>query len=70
MTIAWGAGTVIDQSGCDTIRNSKVYDAEIHGAMAALEAINSDMRSRSIYFLLENYAAVEALTTGKSVSSS
>ena len=48
MTIAWGAGTVIDQSGCDTIRNSKVYDAEIHGAMAALEAINSDQQRHEI----------------------
>ena len=73
VTIAGGTGTVIDQSGYGSIANAEVYDVEIHGAMAALEAIraiNRDIRARATYFLLDNYAVVEALTTGKTVSSS
>lgn len=64
MTVAGGRGAV-NQNGSGTIANVEVYDAEIHGVMAALEAIrasNSDIRARVKYVLLDNSAAVEALT--------
>lgn len=39
-------GTGIEQSGSAKVLNTEVYDAEVHEARAALEAINTKKRDR------------------------
>ena len=61
VTFISGTSTVIEQSGLGKITNAGVYDAEVHGVLAALEAITASKRDRgrsAIYFLLDNSAAV------------
>ena len=77
MTFVSRAGTVIEQSGSGNILNSEVYDAEVNEAMAALEAIleaiimrKRDQGRSAIYVQLENSAAVQAILTGLTTSSS
>ena len=72
VTFVSGTGTVIEQSGSGKIINVEVYDAEVHGALAALEAVTIKKRDHglsAIYILLDNSAAVQALLTGKIVLS-
>ncbi|KAI0992137.1 hypothetical protein K3495_g16048, partial [Podosphaera aphanis] len=48
------------------LSGAEVYDAEIHGAMAALEAITtslSDHHISTIYVMLDNAEAAQALRT-------
>ncbi|KAI0999414.1 hypothetical protein K3495_g8783 [Podosphaera aphanis] len=55
-----------------TLSGAQVYDAEIHGAMAALKAIKASKRHldrTTIYVLLDNLEAVHALQTGITISS-
>ncbi|KAI1000278.1 hypothetical protein K3495_g7919 [Podosphaera aphanis] len=54
------------------LAGAEVYDAEVHGAMAALEAIIANLSNRNIsaiYVMLDNAEAVQALRTGKTPSS-
>lgn len=72
MTFISGTGTTIEQSGSGKITNADVYDTEVHGALAAIEAITASNRDRgrsAIYILLDNSAAVKALLTGTTDSS-
>ncbi|KAI1000821.1 hypothetical protein K3495_g7378 [Podosphaera aphanis] len=55
-----------------TLSGAQVYDAEIHGAMAALKAIIASKRHldrTTIYVLLDNLEAVHGLQTGITTSS-
>ena len=73
VTFISDTGTVVGQSGSGKIKSAEVYDAEVHGALAALEAITTSKRDRgrsAIYFLLDNSAADQALLLGKTGSSS
>ena len=73
MTFVSGTGTVIEKSVSAKILNAEVYDAEVHGAMAAFEEIITWKRDRArsaIYVPLENSGAVLALLTGLTTSSS
>ena len=68
VTFISGTGTAIEQSG-----SVKITNVEVHGAMAALEAITASKRDQghsAIYFLLDNTAAVQALLTRTTGSSS
>ena len=47
--------------------NVEVHDAEVYGALAALETITTSKRDRghnTIYLLLGNSSAVQVLLTG------
>ncbi|KAI1003927.1 hypothetical protein K3495_g4283 [Podosphaera aphanis] len=55
-----------------TLSGAQVYNAEIHGAMAAIKAIIASKRHldrTTIYVLLDNLEAVHALQTGITTSS-
>ncbi|KAI0999187.1 hypothetical protein K3495_g9007 [Podosphaera aphanis] len=57
------------EKGRDTLHGGEVYDAEILGATAALNAaIQARRFGEKIFVLLDNHAAVHALQTGKSIS--
>ncbi|KAI1004009.1 hypothetical protein K3495_g4203 [Podosphaera aphanis] len=67
-----GTTTNLELSNSGPLVGAEVYDAEVHGAMAALEAIITNLGNRNIskiYFLLDNAEAEQALRTGKTTSS-
>lgn len=71
---SWGfalqRGGTTFRKGHGVLYGGEVYDAEIFGATIALrEALSARNNSEKIYILLDNQAAVLALTTGKSASS-
>lgn len=59
-------------SGSGLLSDAEVYDAEVHGAVTALEAIAEgelDQGCTAINVMINNLAAVNALQSGKITSS-
>ncbi|KAI0999584.1 hypothetical protein K3495_g8615 [Podosphaera aphanis] len=67
-----GTTTNLELSNSGPLAGAEVYDAEVHGVMAALEAIITNLGNRNIsktYILLDTAEAVQALRAGKTTSS-
>lgn len=63
-----GTTTNLEPSDSGLLVGAEDYDAEVHGAMAALEAITANLGNRNIsaiYVMLDNAEAAQALRTGK-----
>ncbi|KAI0995667.1 hypothetical protein K3495_g12514 [Podosphaera aphanis] len=71
---SWGfvlqSGAITFKTGQGTLNGGEVYDAELYGATAALEAaLSVRENNEKIYVLLDNQAVVLALKTGRTSSS-